>query len=218
MGYHLMRAAMAQKDLEPTARFILVAIASYADDTTGQCWPSQGKVASDTGYSIGTVNRTIQSLAKAGLLSIEHVNRPRGGWAVSNYKVALNDAMPQTHSGAPNADRAMRLGGGVLAPGAYRAPYIPSEKSLNKSVREKPLRSNLGAQVHENREFQFKIKKAMMGLIQEPEYLQHVDSADVRVIVHPSGKIFITAPVNGIPTPPWMLTHWQTAAEKVLHA
>lgn len=63
------------RQTSPSQRLILLALAQHAD-ATGQCWPSQGRLAGMTGLARETVNRQVLSLRAAGL--VEVTGRGRG--------------------------------------------------------------------------------------------------------------------------------------------
>jgi DNA-binding MarR family transcriptional regulator len=71
-----MTWAYRQRGLNPTAKFLLVTIANYADDD-GMCYPGIETLATDTCMGRRTVIRNIQELENKGYL--EKVIRPGNG-------------------------------------------------------------------------------------------------------------------------------------------
>ena len=55
----------------PSAKLVLLKLADHANDE-GECWPSQGRIATDCGLTRETVNRQIKLLTDLGLLRLEH--------------------------------------------------------------------------------------------------------------------------------------------------
>ena len=91
-----------KRDLPPTEKFVLLAIADFSNDKKGIAWPSQTTLARKTGYSRQTVNRTIKRLCARGVLVSS--KRSAEGKSTSNvYRiniVALRDI--QTNNVAQN--------------------------------------------------------------------------------------------------------------------
>lgn len=56
--------------LSSSARLVYIALASRADES-GRCWPSRKTIASDSGTSPATVQRALDELRRAGLVSWE---------------------------------------------------------------------------------------------------------------------------------------------------
>lgn len=69
--------AARNRELPIAAKGLFVTLASYADQT-GTAWPSQARLAADTGQSEATVKRQLDALRKAGLVTWE-VRRTRVG-------------------------------------------------------------------------------------------------------------------------------------------
>ena len=91
-----------KRNLPPTEKFVLLAIANFSNDKTGLAWPSQSTIAGKTGYSRQTVNRAIKRLCAKGVLVSS--KRSAEGKSTSNvYRiniVALRDI--QTNNVAQN--------------------------------------------------------------------------------------------------------------------
>ena len=74
MSYSLIEWARNQR-LDPGPKNVLMALCLRAD-TFGSCFPSQNKIAEDTGYSVRSVRRYIKKLEECGL--IEKKRRQKG--------------------------------------------------------------------------------------------------------------------------------------------
>lgn len=70
-GFAPLVWAMGREAVPPLPRFLLVALASYADEEWS-CWPSYERLASDTGMSRATVARHLGWLRKHGYLAWKH--------------------------------------------------------------------------------------------------------------------------------------------------
>ncbi|GHE70107.1 hypothetical protein GCM10019059_32420 [Camelimonas fluminis] len=66
--------ALKQKIPSASAKFVLVAIANYADEN-GRCWPSQQALAADTSLSERSIRNAIHALEELGV--IERIERRR---------------------------------------------------------------------------------------------------------------------------------------------
>lgn len=71
MSYVAKTWATNQRCENVRSKFILSVLAAHANKT-GYCWPSQGYLAEQTGYSITTIRRALQNLEAADLIRREH--------------------------------------------------------------------------------------------------------------------------------------------------
>lgn len=68
-------AVLAYSQADPTARFVLVAIAQHADGAGGRARPTMGRIAALTGLDYGTVRRAIIRLEELGELVTSRTGR-----------------------------------------------------------------------------------------------------------------------------------------------
>lgn len=78
---------------DPLAKALLMAMANYADEEC-RCWPSQERLAEDTGMSRRSVIRKVEWLSKAGYLS---VTVKRDGKSFRNYYQIHGDTESQSN-------------------------------------------------------------------------------------------------------------------------
>ncbi|MGJ5036716.1 helix-turn-helix domain-containing protein [Bradyrhizobium sp. HKCCYLRH3059] len=71
-----------------SAKAVLLALANFADDTGGSCFPSQRVVAEITELSPDTVQRQIRFLVANGFIQAEKERR-KGHWASLSYRINL---------------------------------------------------------------------------------------------------------------------------------
>lgn len=55
----------------PTLKFVLIAVANYADDN-GRCWPSQERLARDTELTDRCIRESLKKLEEKGFLTRDH--------------------------------------------------------------------------------------------------------------------------------------------------
>ncbi|MGH3963631.1 MAG: helix-turn-helix domain-containing protein [Pseudonocardiaceae bacterium] len=60
----------APADLKPQERLMLLALAEWARDDTGQCWPGRDSIAQRLRCSARTVDRVLRSVIRRGLVEI----------------------------------------------------------------------------------------------------------------------------------------------------
>jgi hypothetical protein len=72
----------------PTAKFVLVALADFADEV-GHCWPALSRIVEMTGFSERAVRTALRSLEADGYLKTE---RGDGRGHSSRYRLAINAA------------------------------------------------------------------------------------------------------------------------------
>jgi hypothetical protein len=87
-------------------KFVLVAIANYADDA-GKCWPSQQRLAEDTEQSVDSVQRALKELKRLGLLYATPRRQKGTGYRAADYLILLMSeeakAIAEGHGWNPDA-------------------------------------------------------------------------------------------------------------------
>lgn len=93
--------ALAQTVGSSSAKSVLVAIANYADEN-GQCWPSQGRIASDTELTDRSVRTAMALLEENGFINRVERRRPDGSRATDTISLIMqpekSSAPPETAS------------------------------------------------------------------------------------------------------------------------
>lgn len=69
--------AFDQECPSPAAKLVLIKLADHANDE-GECWPSQGRIASDCGLARQTVNSQVKKLVELGLVAVERRRNEQG--------------------------------------------------------------------------------------------------------------------------------------------
>lgn len=106
MSVQAISWAYAQSCPSPLAKFLLITLANYANET-GECWPSKSRVANDMGCSESSVCKHLGVLQDAGMIEV----RPRffGGVQVtSRIRLLANEAQ---NNGVRHTDPVVRLRG-----------------------------------------------------------------------------------------------------------
>lgn len=88
MSHHLVNLAW-QKDLGHTQKIVLLALADFAIQSTGLCWPSTRALSAKCGLSPSAVRAQIKLLQGAGLVDELPVDLPKG----VAYRVKLGAAV-----------------------------------------------------------------------------------------------------------------------------
>lgn len=70
MSFHLLNLAW-QKDLSHAPKIVLLALADFAQQSTGECFPSIRVVSAKCGLSESAVRSQIAQLERMGLIDIE---------------------------------------------------------------------------------------------------------------------------------------------------
>lgn len=68
MSFNIVDWAIKQSDLDRTTRLVLITLASYANRKTGQCNPSQKKLAKTVGLKSSSLNTHLRILEEKGLI------------------------------------------------------------------------------------------------------------------------------------------------------
>ncbi|MET4214375.1 helix-turn-helix domain-containing protein [Bradyrhizobium sp. LA2.1] len=90
MSWEATAWAVRQKVGPPARKLLLLVLANYAD-ADGICWPSQGRLADDTGMSLDTVQRQTRKLISDGFLAITRPPKRRGQWQTFVYRLSMTD-------------------------------------------------------------------------------------------------------------------------------
>lgn len=93
--------ALKQKIPSSSAKFVLVAIANYADED-GRCWPSQHALAADTSLSERSIRNAIHALEELGILRRVERRRQDGSRTSDVIQIVAfetDDAQPAKSAG-----------------------------------------------------------------------------------------------------------------------
>lgn len=104
MSFQAMAIVAEIKIRDPLAKCLLTAMANYADENC-KCFPSQERLADDTGMSIRSVRRKTDWLVRAGFLSVDHERRGRS--TINLYKIhpATQSASNTVHPARVSASK-----------------------------------------------------------------------------------------------------------------
>lgn len=95
MSIKLMVSVWEAKGLTPTEKLVALCLADFANQDE-KCWPSQSLISERCGIKRETVNRTISSLAKKGIVEIQ--SRSNANGRQSNiYKMAVSRYVTNDH-------------------------------------------------------------------------------------------------------------------------
>jgi hypothetical protein len=128
LSFRAIAWVLDQKPKSPTAKFVLLVIASYADEH-GIAWPSQERLARDTGLGVRTIRRSIVDLTAEGFLEVL-ARRPRSDGQRETNLMRL--------TGSPEA----RMAHGSIS----QRPHSPKPEATvaSKPVSEPPPYSSHG--------------------------------------------------------------------------
>jgi DNA-binding transcriptional MocR family regulator len=102
VSFQAVTAALALRGMDVEEKFLLVAIASYAD-TDHTCFPAQSTLAEDTGMSTRTILRRMKNLEARGLL--KRSPRYAGGHRKTDLLTLLFIPARQSVKAPPIGDR-----------------------------------------------------------------------------------------------------------------
>lgn len=137
MSNEALTWAFKQEGLTMTEKFVLIALADYADENN-TCFPSYGKTAARVSASKSTVQRAVRSLEEKGFLRVVEGKRANGSQTSNRYMLA-----PGSHSDTRGVVTVTRGGShsdqGALVTGDH--PLTPSiNPQSNSASRRKPSR------------------------------------------------------------------------------
>jgi hypothetical protein len=138
MSIQAVSAALSVKAGSTGAKAVLIALASHADES-GQCWPSQRRIAELAEMSVDSVQRHLKELEARGVVTRECRHRPDGGRWSDRYRLTLprHDKQappPPQNAGTPTAKCGDPAPVPAETPTAYVRPI--DESSLNLSLKK----------------------------------------------------------------------------------
>ena len=144
MSIRLISAVFDNRNLGPTERLIMLALADHADDS-GRCYPSVQRIAQRTGLSLRAVQINIRKLEAQGFVRV--VTSGRRGRA-NDYFINLNpaSAVSDRDSAAARDASCRRCTPASDAPSPPQEIRPPSARdapqpssTINSTVRGNPL-------------------------------------------------------------------------------
>lgn len=133
-----------ESDLTPTDKVILCKLILYRNHKTGRCFPKQSALAEDLSLGIRTVNRSISTLKKAGVLTTSK----RNTHAPLDYEIDVT----QLTSGTPGMAYQYAKGG-VAEHAKDGVPVTPRVAYLcNKEGTKKEPTKNINKGIQEEKE------------------------------------------------------------------
>jgi hypothetical protein len=124
-----MRWAKTAKAGKPAAKCVLLLLADYADEH-GVCFPSQERIAEESGQSVDSVQRHLKKLESIPLIKRRRRGLRNGRRAVTLYKLLIPTATETAHAPA-----ALSASNGTTPQSA--TPQIPPNDTA--TVRQEPL-------------------------------------------------------------------------------
>jgi|GEM_PF-2650232 len=79
-----------QSGTKPRERLVLIVLANYADEE-GVCWPSQARMARETGYTRQTVSKILKALCDSGYITRTDRLRENGSRTSSMYVLKMEE-------------------------------------------------------------------------------------------------------------------------------
>ena len=96
MSYVVQNLAWKIEGLNPTTKFVLIALCDYANKQKFTAWPSHKSIAMRTCMSVSSVQRAIKSLCELGLLSYRNRYDAKGNKRSNLYQINLSRLLELT--------------------------------------------------------------------------------------------------------------------------
>lgn len=139
MSVQAISWAFSVEGLKPGAKFVLVALANYAD-AQGVCWPSQERIAVETCQSVDTVQRRLSELVKLGLIERERRASRNGHRKSDRYHLTM--PKPQSavldKSAPKTAEKSRAYTAGGPEPKPHCCGLHTDEPSIEPSYKKQP--------------------------------------------------------------------------------
>ena len=131
MSVQAISAAFAVQGVTPSEKLVLLALANYAD-AEARCWPSQARLARDTGLTDRQIRRVFVSLMAAGLMTKQERRRPDGYRASDVITLTIS---PDTMSASEQPHRTFEpdLTGHHVRTHYVRTVREPSDRTVSRT-------------------------------------------------------------------------------------
>ena len=87
MSFKWFQWAKGLEGLKPPQKAVLLLLADYFNEEEGCAWPSQERLARDSGYNRTTIHRAIKALKQLGYISIQKTSRSSGHFSNNEYRL-----------------------------------------------------------------------------------------------------------------------------------
>lgn len=117
-------------DLPTSARIVLLAIDKYRSTDRPIAFPSQARLAADTGLDVRSIRRMVALLVSTGWMSLEARWRQKGGRSTNLYALHVPQSVKDNMSALLGIEDIMSGGRGVIEDnmsGAYRVFESPTK-------------------------------------------------------------------------------------------
>ena len=101
-GLHPVQRAVIAEGLKPTAKYVLIVLASFQNVKTGACFPSHEALAERTGLNERSIRRAMDELKSAGIIDWKERER-HGRWKGNRHYVLFPNSPPDTKSSEDDA-------------------------------------------------------------------------------------------------------------------
>jgi hypothetical protein len=91
MSWAVVAWAQKQKTGSPSSKAVLLALASFANDDGGSCFPGQDAIHDITELSLDTIQRQLSALVAAGFVSRKKREAQKGQWASWEYQILVSN-------------------------------------------------------------------------------------------------------------------------------
>jgi DNA-binding transcriptional ArsR family regulator len=91
MSHYMTALAMRQTGLKPAAKIVLYWLADHYNGETGDCFPSQKRMAELCEMTDRSVRKQIDVLKQAGLIEVIERKRPNGSQTSNAYRLKMDD-------------------------------------------------------------------------------------------------------------------------------
>ena len=107
MSFELLQWVKNIEGLPPPQKIVLVFLADYFNEKEGYAWPSQDRLARETGFNRSTIIRALKELQKKGYISISKTARKSGHFANNRYQIHRVAESHVAESGEAEKDNAV---------------------------------------------------------------------------------------------------------------
>lgn len=140
MSLDALSAARKITSLSPRNKFVLMALADYANDD-GLAWPSYRSLVEWTCLGRKTIYRSLQELEEAGFITSTQRTRENGSWTSKQYALRFLEWGVNVTPGGCQAD----TGGGVRLTPPEPSRRTPKKKEHLSADADEPADASLSA-------------------------------------------------------------------------
>src|SRR4051794_6823231 len=106
MSWAIVARVLKTKVGSSSGKAVLLALANHCDEAGGNCYPGQDAIRAIPELSLDTIQRQLDSLVSAGIVTRKKRPAVRGRWAAWSYQIDLSKIWANQAASCGSVDHA----------------------------------------------------------------------------------------------------------------